>query len=314
MYILSEEISLFKPTRQFIAEGKAKHKKLDISSGSKITKEKDCILFLFNDSLLIVNPINDTAHDVLYDFVALLKWKFRPATRVVDVRPSTSDSRTFLVVSPRDLCNHFIAMETVEERDSWMSMVTQTVAKHQQDKQQRIETLKERRDTQFDVKKEQEQQQQVQQVLQTDTCHERIQLGTEDVLSLISVWGTLTFQISNTVTVPSQNEKEFTAYVIVMMFESGSVTVLKRFSQIHALHKAVSKHYGGSKNLPAKMPGKKWIGNTDTTFVQQRCHQLQVYLNGLTTLRNIFEITAMIHFITTGLSASDEKNEDEDEE
>jgi hypothetical protein len=67
-----------------------------------------------------------------------------------------------------------------------------------------------------------------------------------------------------------------------------------------------------------KIPQKKWIGNTNTAFVQKRCRKLQKFLNDLAQLKGIFERHEMLDFLTTSLvegenienAGSDDEQED----
>ena len=114
------------------------------------------------------------------------------------------------------------------------------------------------------------------------------------------------FEISGTVPVASANEKPFTVYIIQMTNEKGTLTILKRYRQLLALHHRLEEIYGSSA-LP-KFPGKKLIGNTDEKFLQKRARQLSNYLDGIVKLENILKIPEVRSFLMTTVSA---KNEDE---
>lgn len=73
------------------------------------------------------------------------------------------------------------------------------------------------------------------------------------------------------------------AYLV--KYESGDVTttIVKRYSEFHALHKQL-KEVHDKDNLP-KLPSKRMFrDNTDKLFLQRRCLGLETYLNGLDSI------------------------------
>lgn len=116
----------------------------------------------------------------------------------------------------------------------------------------------------------------------------------------------LTFQITGTVKVQSQLEKPFMVYMIVMKNDKATMTILKRYRQMLALHKKLVQLYG--ENALAKFPPKKLIGNTDERFLQKRSHELSLWLDSMVKLKDVLKVPEVRHFLTTTVSA---KNEDE---
>ena len=116
----------------------------------------------------------------------------------------------------------------------------------------------------------------------------------------------LQFNITGTVPVASAFEKPFTVYIIQMTNSAGTLTILKRYRQLLALHHHLEEVYG-EEALP-KFPGKKLVGNTDEKFLQKRSRKLAAYLQGIINLKNILQDAHVRRFLTTTVSA---KNEDE---
>jgi len=116
----------------------------------------------------------------------------------------------------------------------------------------------------------------------------------------------VTFQILFTVPVASTKEREFTAYVVEMKTQQGTVTIMKRYRQFLDLHHRLQHHYKASV-LP-KFPKKRYLGNnTSPKFIQKRCQKIGHYLNEMMELPGIFEIEEVITFLTTSLSAKGEE-------
>lgn len=289
-----EQALLIKPTRHIVREGRAKHKKFLVQTGNRHVgsniKTKDCIYFIFNDALLIVYPYEDSTGEEVYEFDSLIKWRARGTGRYIEMREA-SDPKSLSVMSPRDLATHFLDVDTPEERASIIADLKSAVQGWKEAKKLDV--------TDGDPQK-------------GTAPPDGLRLGTDDVVMLLKLWRTASFQISNTVPVRSQTEKEFTAYVIEIKFPSGSVSILKRYSQIHSLDKQLHKHFS-AKVMP-KMPEKKFFGNTSTNFVQKRCAKLQTYFNDCTKLDKIFELPEMLEFLTTSLAEKDNKGDESDDE
>lgn len=116
----------------------------------------------------------------------------------------------------------------------------------------------------------------------------------------------LHFHITGTVPVASALEKAFTVYIIQMVNERATITILKRYRQLLALHHKLAEIYGEDR-LP-KFPRKKLVNNTDERFLQKRARQLQEYLEGVAQLKGFLSIPDVRKFLTTTVSA---KNENE---
>ncbi len=116
----------------------------------------------------------------------------------------------------------------------------------------------------------------------------------------------LQFNISGTIPVASAFEKPFTVFIVEMSNSKGTLTILKRYRQLLALHHRLVEIYGEDK-LPA-FPRKKLIGNTDEKFLAKRSRQLTQYLEGIVKLEGILKHPEVRAFLTTTVSA---KNEDE---
>lgn len=116
----------------------------------------------------------------------------------------------------------------------------------------------------------------------------------------------LQFNISGTIPVASAYEKPFTVFIVEMSNAKGTLTILKRYRQLLALHHRLVEIYGEDKLPP--FPRKKLIGNTDEKFLQKRSRQLTQYLQGIVKLEGILKHQEVRAFLTTTVSA---KTEDE---
>ena len=116
----------------------------------------------------------------------------------------------------------------------------------------------------------------------------------------------LQFNISGTIPVASAYEKPFTVFIVEMRNARGTLTILKRYRQLLALHHRLAEIYGEDKLPP--FPRKKLIGNTDEKFLQKRSRELTQYLQGIVKLEGILKHEEVRTFLTTTVSA---KNEDE---
>lgn len=116
----------------------------------------------------------------------------------------------------------------------------------------------------------------------------------------------VTFQILFTVPVASTKEKEFTAYVVDMKTQKGTITIMKRYRQFLDLHHRLQNHYKAS--VIPKFPKKRYLGNnTSHKFIQKRCQKIGQYLNEMMQLPGILDIEEVKTFLTTSLSAKGEE-------
>lgn len=136
--------------------------------------------------------------------------------------------------------------------------------------------------------------------LEQEKLHEKQEKDVLDQLTGLS------FQITGTVKVQSTVEKPFMVYMIQMKNEKGTLTILKRYRQMLALHKKLVQLYG--EDALSKFPPKKLIGNTDERFIQKRSHELSLWLDGMVKLKDVLKVPEVRQFLTTTVSA---KNEDE---
>jgi hypothetical protein len=116
----------------------------------------------------------------------------------------------------------------------------------------------------------------------------------------------LQFNISGTIPVASAYEKPFTVFIVEMRNAKGTLTILKRYRQLLALHHRLAEIYGEDKLPP--FPRKKLLGNTDEKFLQKRSRQLTQYLQGIVKLEGVLKHIEVRTFLTTTVSA---KTEDE---
>lgn len=126
------------------------------------------------------------------------------------------------------------------------------------------------------------------------------------------------FRIMYTVPVASATEKIFTAYVVEIATEFGTVTLTKRYRQFLSLHKTVMQpgcedfirsddaHQQLKeiyKDLPT-FPKKRYLrNNTAPKFIQHRCQKLADYMNRVINYPGILDVEEMRIFVTTTLSA-----------
>jgi hypothetical protein len=73
-----------------------------------------------------------------------------------------------------------------------------------------------------------------------------------------------------------------------MSNERGTLTILKRYRQLLALHLRLVEIYGEAA-LP-RFPSKKLIGNTSEAFLQKRARELGAYLDGMVLLKDILRV------------------------
>ena len=98
----------------------------------------------------------------------------------------------------------------------------------------------------------------------------------------------------------SREFEDFTAYTVQVMGElSSKWEVDKRYSSFDALHDALRAKFP-SAALP-ELPGKKFFGNRDPDFVQQRGRDLQTYLQRLAGI----DIVGRCEEVMLFLSSSD---------
>jgi hypothetical protein len=103
------------------------------------------------------------------------------------------------------------------------------------------------------------------------------------------------FVITSTVPVHSEEEKEFTLYLVNVTYPNGETqTILRRFKQFLALHNALSKVYS---DLPP-FPKKKIIGNLNPTHIAKRRIKLELYLQGISKLQGVADFLAFQTFLT----------------
>lgn len=135
---------------------------------------------------------------------------------------------------------------------------------------------------------------------------DHVRRGQEQEAQVTQQLTGLKFHIGGTVPVHSAYEKPFTVYIIQMSNERGTITILKRYRQLLALHHALVTVYGEAALPP--FPAKRLIGNTSESFLQKRSRELNAYLDGIVNLKDVLQVPQVRSFLTTTVSA---KNEDE---
>ena len=91
---------------------------------------------------------------------------------------------------------------------------------------------------------------------------------------------------------------DFTAYTLRVQGEEGEVwEVEKRYSSFDRLHDELSEKF--VVPLPA-LPGKKWFGNHEPEFVEQRARELQTYLQQLVRLPTVGRCELVMTFLASG--------------
>eukprot|EP01121_Diplochlamys_sp_Union-15-3_P001768 TRINITY_DN1153_c0_g1_i6.p1 TRINITY_DN1153_c0_g1~~TRINITY_DN1153_c0_g1_i6.p1 ORF type:complete len:578 (-),score=80.93 TRINITY_DN1153_c0_g1_i6:373-2106(-) len=109
--------------------------------------------------------------------------------------------------------------------------------------------------------------------------------------------GKFHFTIGSTVPVHSATEKEFTSYLITVVYPNGETkTILRRFRQFFTLHNAVSKKFPHNVNLP-HFPKKRLLSNMSSSLVEKRRKKLENYVQFVASLPGIEDFLAFQTFL-----------------
>lgn len=335
-----ESSSLVKHNRMYIREGSAFHRKITIDqdgvSTGKFAKEvkekKECLIFLFNDSLLVVYPERKKetgssssaakgSEEQSYKLCAMIHWysgttkrevRFErlPPNEKTGFRPTTMD-----IYPPREFSFHTLIWNDPNELDSWWDAITEAQRQWKTRQENGIvipggssislgtlsSTPSSPSGSSPHSTSSSDMSGSISSASSSSASSSASSASSSSSSSVAGHSGSSDgkmFTIPATAPVPGTGGK-FTAYVI-MINEPGkeSRSILKRYSQLLDLHLALKKLGIPKKNLP-QFPKKKWFGNTDPKFVKKRREKLQAYLNGLQP--NILALPLVKRFLTTGV-------------
>jgi len=264
----SERPTLVKHDRVLVFEGKAIHTRITTGGMSGWSFQKDlkqaneCVMFFFNDSMLVCYPSHHENEDEReYEFVNMVILYDPRSSQYCKVEQSNSNKLTFEVTPTTQDFLHVFKCQSESECVQYVEKI-----------QQLIKNL-----------------------------HESLLAAQNEDggVSSTGFKGEYAFVIPQTIKINSRKLGEtFAAYMVdIRDREGNSSTIVKRYSQFHALNNRLKKK--GYPNLP-RMPKKK-IMNMDPQFVQKRCKKLEMFLNGLNDVPNVFKDPCVIRFLTTGV-------------
>ena len=304
-----ENSSLVKHNRTYVREGPAEHRKITLSadgiSTNKFAKEvkekRDCLVFLFNDSLLVVyveqkkkgegapsSPHPGAKSDeTSYKLCSMIRWHSTTTGR--DVRFERITPTSLSIYPPREYTIHTLIWKEPKDLESWWEDINKARAEWAERAAEMPEKHHSGTISSSNLA-----------VPSSSQPAAELTLPASSSTPTTANFDKM-FTIPATAPVPGSGGK-FTAYVILIN-EPGkeSRSILKRYSQLFDLHQALKKLGIPKKSLP-KFPAKKWIGNTDPKFVKKRREKLQAYLNGLSP--QILNLPLLKRFLTTGVDES----------
>jgi RhoGEF domain/PX domain/SH3 domain len=313
--------SLVKHNRQFIREGPAQHRRVTLAAdgvstnsfAKEVKNKRDCVVFLFNDSLLVVYPVGGAteksssalataaaASEVEYKLCSMIRWYSATTNRDVELKTVTPTS--FSIYPPREFAVHTLLFENEADAKKWFADIEVAIVDWREQQARTsggggaassssssspLSGGDGGGDADAGVG------------LQSPATIAGGGLDLNDNSGGVGNDGKM-FLIPATAPVPGTGGK-FTAYVMLIN-EPGKEprTVLKRYSQFFDLNQAL-KRLGIKKQLPA-FPKKKWLGNTDPKFVKKRREKLQAYMNNLTPA--MLNLPIVKRFLTTGVEDS----------
>lgn len=97
------------------------------------------------------------------------------------------------------------------------------------------------------------------------------------------------------ISVPGYSESSPTYYTIEVSVERTTFTIQKRYSDFIQLCQVLENEMG--EQPPASLPGKKWIGNKNREFLEERRHALQVFLRAIVKRDQWRESLALTDFL-----------------